>query len=489
MEHKLRKNPLRMMHTVCDDFEERAMDMDIILPDYCPKIAVILKCTITPLISRCYQSGDRYSVEGISLIRIMYLSDDRVDLQCYEASEPFAVSFCVENGIHYEVTAKPDYVNCRAISAGRMDVHGAFRVYLKAVGVTELTTVAPECSQTICCKTSRVVSTVPVMQIDKSFSVSETLPLGADIDRIIYSDAAVVECEHKALNNKAIVKGKLKIRLVVDKNGVVTDTTELIPFSQIVDIEGLCDDWSCRVKVNVGENDIRTMQNENSSSMVSVCVKLLTTVWCYTDEYTEVVLDAYSVTCPLLCETTNVIIPQKTFTTASEHTVTPLTVELPDNIQELVDVWGDVRCETASDQKTNCVYTIGAFVRDSDGHISYLERVVDDTVPSHADERVTVHLHGLKGMISGDHLHIQAEITLSRETEKQQALSVVSEMIEDTQNPFSKTGATIRVVYAEKGDSVWNIAKEQHAVVNTILAENDLESDEITAPTVLLIPV
>ncbi len=489
MEHNLQKHPLRMMHTVCDEFEERAVDLDIILPDYCPEIAEILKCTITPFTSRCFQSGERYVVEGTTQIRVFYLSNDRSELHCYDATEPFSVSFRVANAVQYKVNVKADYVNCRAISARRMDIHGAFRVYLKATGVTELTVAAFENSRNICCKTVDVVSTIPAMQIDKSFSVSEDIPLGMEFDRLVYSDVTVVEHEHKALSNKVIVKGKIRIRLVLSKDGAVKEAIETIPFSQIVDSDGFYEDWHCISEVDIGEKDIRAIPNESGMNAVSACIKLFTHMFASYDERSTVILDAYSVVYPLLCETTQVSIPCKVEFTNTEHTVVPLTVSLPENIRELIDVWGDVRCEATTDSHIHCCYTVSAFVRDSEGHISYIENVIDDTVNKEEYDTAVVRLLGMNGVISGNRLHIQAEIEKYCVKEQMHTVSVVTDMIEDTQNPFCKSNATIRVVYADEGDSVWDIAKQHHAVADMIIAENDLDSDHITTPTVLMIPV
>jgi len=487
MEHNPKKHPLRVMHTMCDEFEERAVDTDIILPDYCPEIAEILKCTLTPRISRTFQNGDRYMVEGSTQIRVFYLSNDRNELHCYETEEPFNVSSRVENAVHYDVSAKTDYVNCRAVNAGRMDIHGAFRVHLNATGTFDLSVVSPCNTKDICCKCTTLVSTIPVMQVDKSFSISESIPLGMDCDRFLYSDINVTECEHKVLTNKVIVKGKLIIRSVICKNDTVSEVNETIPFSQIVDTDGMCDDFKCCVKNNISEKDIRAVRNETGTTVLSVNIKLTTHIMCFADERSDVILDAYSVSCPLLCETTTVSAVHTLSGCDTQHTTVSLATSLPENTKELVDLWGDV-CSDTTDKHT-CYYTVCAFVRDTDGRISYIENVIEDTLAGEEENVVSAGVCRMKGMISDNQLHIRAETEICRQKEEFRTVSVVSELIEDTQNPFIKPKATVRIVYANAGDSVWNIAKAQHAVVDTILDENDLESDCITQPTVLMIPV
>lgn len=44
-----------------DDFDERPVDCDFVLPDYLPDIAAVLKCTMKPVVQSKQLSGDRLS--------------------------------------------------------------------------------------------------------------------------------------------------------------------------------------------------------------------------------------------------------------------------------------------------------------------------------------------------------------------------------------------------------------------------------------------
>ena len=55
--------------TVFDDCDERPVDSDFVLPDYCPDIAAVLKCTLEPVIQNKQLSGDRVSADGVAFLR------------------------------------------------------------------------------------------------------------------------------------------------------------------------------------------------------------------------------------------------------------------------------------------------------------------------------------------------------------------------------------------------------------------------------------
>ena len=134
MDLKVMNKGIAVCETLFDDFDERPVDCDFVLPDYCPDIAAVLKCTLKPVVQSKQLSGDRLIADGIALIRVMYLDEGRKCVRCCEFSQPFTSTFAVKNvsvGAMIQVTAKTDYVNCRATSPRRLDVHGAFTVKLK----------------------------------------------------------------------------------------------------------------------------------------------------------------------------------------------------------------------------------------------------------------------------------------------------------------------------------------------------------------------
>ena len=117
-----------------DDFDERPVDCDFVLPDYLPDIAAVLKCTMKPVVQSKQLSGDRLIADGVANLRVLYLDEARKCVRSCEFTQPFTSTFNVKNagvGACIRLDAKPNYVNCRATSPRRLDIHGAFSVKLK----------------------------------------------------------------------------------------------------------------------------------------------------------------------------------------------------------------------------------------------------------------------------------------------------------------------------------------------------------------------
>ena len=55
-----------------DNFAEQGIDCDITLPDYCPDIMRIIKCSVSNSITNSNLTGDRATAECVVKIKIIY---------------------------------------------------------------------------------------------------------------------------------------------------------------------------------------------------------------------------------------------------------------------------------------------------------------------------------------------------------------------------------------------------------------------------------
>lgn len=493
MDMKESRRTIRVPKTVCKETEERPIDLDIVFPDYYPDVTAILKCVMQPSVYTGYQSGDRYTVDGAVKIRILYLSEDRREIYCYEAIQPFSAVFRCEGAVHYKAETKNDYLNCRAVGPKRVDVHGAFRVCLTAIGEGTFEVFEDPCLQGVHCKKKTIGTTVPVCENEKAIVVDEVLVLGMQADEWLYADVTVASCECKVLTNKAILKGTLSLKGVCKKETETHTVLREIPFSQIVDADGLSETALCETEVRVCECDCHLQQNEAGASVLYVSCKLNSYLRCSCREETTVVLDAYSVDHAVLCRYTGFQSEDRSQVTASRMTLQEY-ITLPEHCVSIDDQWGRLQsCELCCDENgtyLTCCVLVCMLTRDSDGQVACYERTVDcrvscDPHAHHASAR----LIDVQCAVNGDKVRVQMDAEITQEYACVTSVDVVTQAVNDTAQVYVRPSGAIRIVYAEQGDSVWEIAKAHHSSVDEICAENDLNDEYIPAPTMLMIPM
>jgi hypothetical protein len=70
------------------------------------------------------------------------------------------------------------------------------------------------------------------------------------------------------------------------------------------------------------------------------------------------------------------------------------------------------------------------------------------------------------------------------------SIEVIKEVTVNEDVPKNRdTDYALKLYYAEENEDVWSIAKRYNTGAEAIITENDMESDRITTPTMLLIPI
>ncbi|MBP3388428.1 MAG: DUF3794 domain-containing protein, partial [Clostridia bacterium] len=389
------KNPVAISVCAYDDRDERPIDCDFMLPDYCPDIAAVMKCTVTPFIQTRQLSGDRLVAEGTAQIKVLYLDEERKKVRVCEFNQPFSSSFLLKSGVGEmpccELSARTEYVNCRATSPRRLDIHGAFSVHLCVLCAANEALMAECRDEGLFVRPQKVRSIVPIASADKSFTISEVLDIGgrAPIQTLLRTFCTVRTEPLKILPGKMVFKGLLSLRNVYQTEAEESRTEQVdheIPFSQLIDIEGLNENWQCYAQPEIAASEIQVTANQaGANTLLTVSIKLNVGVSCYAAEEVMVYTDAYSAHCPLKLERKRVEFTAMQHIEATNHTIKEQ-VELPPNdIAEVLDVWADAAPASAR-QEDAVTYVDGRLnmymlARDKNGQIGYYERTAEYSLP------------------------------------------------------------------------------------------------------------
>ncbi|MCL2488538.1 MAG: DUF3794 domain-containing protein [Oscillospiraceae bacterium] len=497
---------IAVCETVADEFNEHPVDGDFMLPDYCADVAAVLKCTMRPVIQSRQITSDKLIADGTVFIRILYLDENRRTVRSCEFSQPFSSVFNLRGGgiPMIQLTAKTDYINCRATSPRRLDIHGAFTVKMMIVTEGSMSTIADIAGDGVYTRRQPVAFTVPAAGAEKTFTINEVTELGESkppAESIIRSAVVPQLTEFKLLINKAILKGVLQVRVcyVSDSSTGATDTvSQEIPFSQIIDVDGLVDDWDCDADLEVISHDIHLNHSQSGESgLLSVNAKIAASVRCYKTGSSDVVTDVYSVRYPLTAEFQRMDIPHLLGFRREIHTIRE-TIEMPaDNIQDIVDYWAEVHAVTpryaADGNYIDGRLTVCLLVRDTGGEISYYERVDNFTnKSSEICDQMTVSVCVSRmeyTVLPSKEMEINVQLSVSRSCYITTTGMAVSGVFADENAAFPPEKAALKIYYANKGESIWEIAKGCHTSMQAVMDENSLASEVLPEDTMLLVPM
>lgn len=497
-----------LTENVFDDVEERPIDCDFVLPDYLPEITAILKCRMHPMVQSYQISGDRVIADGTVHLQLLYLDEERRCVHGYEHAQPFSAAFTVKELKSSDVvrlSAKVNYVNCRATSPRRVDVHGAFGVRLTVAAERAIDVVTEIVGEGVHTRTGTMIGMVPTSCSQKSVSVNEVVELGATaVGTIVRSDAAAVITECRQLRGKAVVKGDLLVTAVCvtdAQSGALHHRCERIPFSLIVDAEGLTEQQVCDCRAMVTACDLRPVQDPaGEMRLLSVAAKLTVTLCCYGEEPYRCVSDVFHTAYPLELETEHLCVERVAYVRADTASVT-LALPLPDgDIDEIVDAWCEpmtTECRAEEGQtRLGGQLLVGMITRDGSGMLAYYERPADfETLLPDTCARETAEVTPVEMTFSknGGQLECRLQFFVQRVGKSCEEQTAITKVAVDETSPYTAdgvlSGCCLKVCYASAGESVWELARREHTSPEAIKMENGLTADVLECDMALLLPL
>lgn len=510
MDFKLNREIFTATEVVQDNSYEQPVEQDMLLPDYYPDIFRVLKCRLMPRIVSHSINGDKLTYELLAVVKIMYLSEGSDKLNSIEQRLTFTKSCDIPSGVKNPMviaTPKTDYINCRVVNQRRLDLRGAVTVKLRLTAEKAKSAISDATGSGI--QLFREAITYPTSRLyaSKRVTIVEELELGdtkPHISSVIRNAAEVTLTEQKLVSGKLVVKGEAQVSMLYGSDNGESSSLETmrfaIPFSQIVDLEGLderyelfCDIVSSGCDIIVKGEDMKTIECE---------LVILLNVRAIRYETGDLVTDAYSTIyeCePELCQEKIESVPVKL---SESHTQTATLTCQDGEISEICDVFSSVCGVSARySAEKNCILISGnitftAIGRNDSGIPIYLETdsAFEHKIDSEcvSDDCIVTPDVGVAScsytLVGSDAVEIKTELSIGGYLQKHITKKLVCG-IKLSEEPCDKAGVGALTLYFSKcGERVWDIAKRYHISQNAVISENELSCDLISEDRMLLIP-
>lgn len=500
MDHRINKETAVCTKRVLDTEITQAVEHDFILPDYCPDIFRVLKCFVVPGVVSTSINGSRLSFELSVTMRVMYRSGSG-GIACIEHTCEYTKSADLPadaDGPAVIVTPYVQNVNCRASDKRRVDVRAGVvcRVCVDAEDKRSLVIGAR--GGGIQLKKEQALFPTARIVAAKRITVIEELELAAGkpaFGSVLRCGTAVALGESRIMSGKLVTKGEAEISLVYLPKGVDEPPESMrfsIPFSQILDVDGLTDDLDTDVTVNAARCVI-TPREENGLLECELILTVNITAMRCTEG--ELVTDAYSTRCE--CELDRMAEP---ITLPPEKLRVGSTAEAvlssPEGeISRVYDLWTDgaaasvISADEGSEVSGRVTFCMLAVL--ADGTPCYIEKECTfkaDTQAA-AGSRVTVSSQSSSYTLSENgsvKCKTDLELSVSRAPSEEARYITDIRLLIDSPK-MNDSGCAVKICFSDSNESVWDIAKRYSTEPQAIEEQNP--AAEGSARRALIIPI
>lgn len=509
-------NAVHIDEIIYDGQCEQGVELDYILPDYCPDIFKILSCTLTPKIVSYNVSSDlRLNIDGVVYIKVLYLTENSNDIYCID--QRYTYSKTVEmnrknipaaNPI-ITITAKSDYCNCRAVSPRRIDVRGAVSCRIKAVSNVEYP--LPDIPEELQVRTSSVKCCGKTLFAEKQMVLREEIDTGAaGIAFILQCSTVPKITDLRVIADKAVLKGIVTINALYGvfnpETSGSSETEKMsaeIPVSAILDVDGITDEHKTYPEIAVMNFELVP---KSDSGILSCELLVSCRVRAQLEEQTCIASDVYS-TDYETDFTTNTLkvaseprmihenISVRTLISSEKgdiHSIWDASSELKNAMCRPMEngdllLTGQLCCEVYGtntdgvpffgDKQENIEERISCGNIDPNTVVDFCTYVADTSFSIKAD-----------GMIE-----LTSAINLDANLHNVTPIDAVESVTVHEDRPKEKSDEyALRICYTDESDreanDCWSIAKRYNTTVKALMEENDIENCDTPLSGMIVIP-
>lgn len=503
MEFTVEKQTIHTKQETKTEVLEHPLDSEAVLPDYCPDIARILKCRANPVITAKRLADGGGVLEGTVLTEVLY-ADAKGELITFAQSVPLYHEISAPDGVDFcAVAVKMQYCNCRATEARKVEIHGAVGIKVNYYSNRENRLVIGAQGKGVeLLSCNQAVATL-VAHTEKSVTVGDEIPVASgSVRRILHTRAEAHNIEYKVVSGRCVVKGEIVLQALYQNTECRYETLRgQIPFSQIVEAEGLEEGDTCQITVLVLTTELRPRTGlDGECKNVAVTSDVLITLSGYRSLELPLVTDGYSTQCGIgirRCNgeiITSVQQYNENYTAKGQLDVgRELSVVLecccsPDVSRVQLDeqrltIHGTLQCELLGlDIEGQPIFV------DKSLDFIWEKEVPDELSNCNFESQVTVQKESFT-LIGGSELELRVQLDVQIAAFCSLMIEPVTDLVLDPSVSPEVVGVPLVLYYAKAGERLFDIARRYNTTARAVCEANELTEQTLSRQKALIIPI
>ena len=514
MDIQLKKEMIAINETLARENTQVLVQSDIIVPDVKSDMAKVLQIDSQVMTESVAALDGAADVSGKVSLTILYVPEGDTKPVCSICSAiPFTAR--VENK---NISANSKCIVSAQMSNVEFSMLNSRKLSVKAVAELNTRCIRENNVELVC----DVSSEIPVETHKDEFwiynlvyaghekiGIRETLDFPAgkpSAATVLKADAKINNSEVRLVTGKVVIKGSVEIcTLYVSEDNTIEYMEHEIPFTEVLDAEGVSEGCMCDLETEIGQVDF-SLRADSDGDMRLLDINILADAGISVSQNTgmSAVDDCFCSEYELRCETVPLEADILAGTGKAQEALRA-SVSLPENSPEIVSVYNLIAKPYISGVE---IGKNRAIVRGSvDCYVLYLS--ASPTMPISTQKmqpefEIPVEIDGIdEGMdcdINIDIAHQSYNITMNGEIEvrlsvvieakaiKSVGMQLISNAYIDEEAPVDLRRGIV-IYFVQKGDTLWKIAKKYRVPMDMLIKINRLENpDLLNVGQRLLIP-
>ncbi len=498
MSNNLFLDSLEITQKVFDYSFEEPIEQEILLADYDEPVFKIVKTNIEHSISQKYILDNKLVIDGYFKVSMYYQAKEKEILSVSTLKLPFQKQIDIDRPVFdtnfIYIQGDTQFVNTRAVNQTRIDIRGAYRLSVKVYSASEIEVITAINSKTVCGDDEKIEHFSLQGYGMRQFNLEDEIQEFENVKQIINISTTNTNLNTSIYKDKVNIKGEVMADIFYTKDDTndIQTLRKTFLYNQIVDVVGINENNIAYT--NLTPTSFSITQNSESQK-ISANLGILLETKSFKKKEIYAIKDAFSKTYESKSETKEVCYDKnlkslsKTVNFTSEETISAgcTIVHQFCNMGEVKTYFEEGNLIAKS--KINC-YIIIKNLQNELECITKTEDVIIDSVPKSGkyDEYIALlKVSNIVTSINEDKLKIKANIVADGFIIVKECVKILAEFTEIEESVLEKRDEALILYYAQKGESLFDIARRYRISNSVILNENEIEDKILKEDKMLII--
>lgn len=486
------------------------VECDTIVSDSKPDLLKILQLDAEATILSKELMEGKLIVNGRVDYKVLYVPDSATGVSSLTATANFMHTeekAGINDGMYADVRVDVEHIEFNLINSRKLSIKSVIAAQANIIDKALLSIPQDIDGEGIETKMKSFKALNRILQKNMEFSVEDQLilPPGKEsIGSLLKSDVSVRNKDVKIINNKVVAKGEVVVcsLYLTQGDGVVTFVEHSIPFTEILDAEGITEEYFNHVDFDVADSGFVLSTDTDGDSRVIDCnVKILVHITSDEIVTANAVTDAYSTISKLMVSSSYFEIEELACDIRSAATIKGniVPIEGIPPIGHIYNVVAKPYVETAVANGDKIVVegsidTYILYISSKDDSPVYNFKadvpfsISFDAAGVNLDNKINAKLetnHISYNMNAAGEIEVRIVLSADVAAYKIEGIDIISNISEEELK--ADETPSIILYFVQKGDTLWDIAKRYHTKTTYIEDLNELKGSSIQEGEQLLI--
>lgn len=491
---------------------QKAIEGDIIVPDTKPDILKLLQTDASVVIPQKDILDGCVDMKGRVDLSMLYTPDcENEHIKGFSAAFDFAESITnkeISSTDNVFINASIERIDCNMINSRKLRVKAVVCIEYEIIRIEPISFAVniDECENPqIQKETISFQNSINICE--HLFTILEKIeiPSGQEsIGEVLKYNIKITDTEYKTLNGRVVIKGVAVLCvLYTSPSGSIQCSETELQFTEILDCENITEDCCCDIDFSIADYKIKADEdNDGDMRLINIQLDINASLKAVEDLEIDMVSDCFEPYKNTNLKTQKFHIEEIISRPQTQNTIREL-IEPSSNLPSIAEVYdiiakphinsakisaGKLLCEGfieifilyISESIENPIHSIRKEIP-----ISYMldaESDCDSLIPQTKSEIK----HTSYNLNAAGEIEIRILLCISANIINHRTIELITEAQTSESGKYANSDITI--YFVQKGDTLWNIAKNYRVSSDDIIKFNSLKDDLIKPGTRLLIP-